>query len=224
MNLSKLTGVVFLSLGWLNLSSQNIVLNVLEPLSISGIYPHTNQGDGSGWGLSNLLNPTDAVLDTIVMMDDGDTTVNNSYGYNFPNSHCGCDSAGVMNSSIDYYGKIVLISRGTCQFGLKAYLAQLRGAVGVIIYNAYLDSSPSGGLLNLSGGDYGSLVTIPVAFVSNGNGIIIKNQLDLGQNVIAFLGNKKGSFQNDLAIHSNKILVPEPVSYTHLTLPTNREV
>ena len=209
MNLRKLIALVFFSIGWFNLSSQSIILNVIEPSIISGIYPHTNQGNGSGWGLSNLLNPADAVLDTIVMMDDGDTNINNSYGYNFPNSYCGCDSIGVMNSSIDYNGKIVLISRGTCQFGLKAYLAQLRGAVAVIIYNAFLDSNPSGGLLNLSGGDFGSSVTIPVAFVSNGTGIYMKNQLDLGENVIAFLGNKKGAFQNDLAISLNKLLVPD---------------
>ena len=76
------------------------------------------------------------------MMDDGDTNTNNSYGYNFPNSYCGCDSVGVMNSSVDFSGKIVLISRGSCQFGLKAYLAQLRGAVGVIIYNAFSGFRP----------------------------------------------------------------------------------
>ena len=123
---------------------QTVILNVMQPSTIAGLYDHTNQGDGSGWGLANLLNPADAVLDTLVMMDDGDTNTNNSYGYNFPNSNCGCDSVGVMNSSVDFEGKIVLISRGSCQFGLKAYLAQLRGAVGVIIYNAFLDSDPSG--------------------------------------------------------------------------------
>ena len=64
---------------------QQVILNVMAPSTIAGVYTHTNQGDGSGWGLANLLNPADAVLDTLVMMDDGDTNTNNSYGYNFPN-------------------------------------------------------------------------------------------------------------------------------------------
>jgi hypothetical protein len=170
---------------------QQVILNVMAPSTIAGVYDHTNQGDGSGWGLANLLNPADAVLDTLVMMNDGDTTTNNSYGYNFPNNQCGCDSVGVMNSSVDFEGKIVLISRGSCQFGWKAYLAQLRGAVGVIIYNAFLDSDPSGGLINMSGGDNGMDVTIPVAFVPNGTGTTLKAQIDAGTTTIAFLAKRQ---------------------------------
>ena len=195
---------------------QTVILNVMQPSTIAGLYDHTNQGDGSGWGLANLLNPADAVLDTIVMMDDGDTNTNNSYGYNFPNSNCGCDSVGVMNSSVDFEGKIVLISRGSCQFGLKAYLAQLRGAVGVIIYNAFLDSDPSGGLINMAGGVYGMNVTIPVAFVANGTGNTLKAQIDAGTTTIAFLGAKVGAFQNDLAMTSDKVLSPPQMARPQL--------
>ena len=195
---------------------QTVILNVMQPSTIAGLYDHTNQGDGSGWGLANLLNPADAVLDTLVMMDDGDTNTNNSYGYNFPNSNCGCDSVGVMNSSVDFEGKIVLISRGSCQFGLKAYLAQLRGAVGVIIYNAFLDSDPSGGLINMAGGVYGMNVTIPVAFVANGTGNTLKAQIDAGTTTIAFLGAKVGAFQNDLAMTSDKVLSPPQMARPQL--------
>jgi hypothetical protein len=195
---------------------QQVILNVMAPSTIAGVYDHTNQGDGSGWGLANLLNPADAVLDTLVMMDDGDTNTNNSYGYNFPNSYCGCDSVGVMNSTVDFEGKIVLISRGSCQFGLKAYLAQLRGAVGVIIYNAFLDSDPSGGLINMSGGDNGMDVTIPVAFVPNGTGTSLKAQIDAGTTTIAFLGAKVGAFQNDLAMTSDKVLSPPQMARPQL--------
>jgi len=195
---------------------QTVILNVMQPSTIAGLYDHTNQGDGSGWGLANLLNPADAVLDTLVMMDDGDTNTNNSYGYNFPNSNCGCDSVGVMNSSVDFEGKIVLISRGSCQFGLKAYLAQLRGAVGVIIYNAFLDSDPSGGLINMAGGVYGMNVTIPVAFVANGTGNTLKAQIDAGTTTIASLGAKVGAFQNDLAMTSDKVLSPPQMARPQL--------
>ncbi len=118
--IKKLTLSALLMVGAFAMHAQTVILNVMNPSTIAGLYDHTNQGDGSGWGLANLLNPADAVLDTLVMMDDGDTNTNNSYGYNFPNSYCGCDSVGVMNSSVDFSGKIVLISRGSCQFGLKA--------------------------------------------------------------------------------------------------------
>ena len=206
--IKKLTLSALLLMGAFAMNAQTVILNVMNPSTIAGLYDHTNQGDGSGWGLANLLNPADAVLDTLVMMDDGDTNTNNSYGYNFPNSYCGCDSVGVMNSSVDFSGKIVLISRGSCQFGLKAYLAQLRGAVGVIIYNAFLDSDPSGGLINMAGGDYGMDVTIPVAFVANGTGQTLKAQVDAGTPVVAFLGAKVGAFSNDLAMTSDKVLSP----------------
>lgn len=214
--LKKLTLSAMLMFAGVAAYGQTVILNVMQPSTIAGLYDHTNQGDGSGWGLANLLNPADAVLDTLVMMDDGDTNTNNSYGYNFPNSYCGCDSAGVMNSSVDFEGKIVLISRGSCQFGLKAYLAQLRGAVGVIIYNAFLDSDPSGGLTNMSGGDNGMDVTIPVAFVANGTGTTLKAQIDAGTTTIAFLGAKVGAFQNDLAMTSDKVLSPPQMARPQL--------
>ena len=108
--LKKLTLSALLFFGAFAMNAQTVILNVMSPSTIAGLYDHTNQGDGSAWGLANLLNPADAVLDTLIMMDDGDTTTNNSYGYNFPNSRCGCDSAGVMNSNVDFEGKIVLQS------------------------------------------------------------------------------------------------------------------
>ena len=214
--LKKLTLSALLFFGAFAMNAQTVILNVMNPSTIAGLYDHTNQGDGSAWGLANLLNPADAVLDTLIMMDDGDTTTNNSYGYNFPNSRCGCDSAGVMNSNVDFEGKIVLISRGSCQFGAKAYFAQLRGAVGVIIYNAFLDSDPSGGLINMAGGDSGMNVTIPVAFVATGDGQIFKAQVDAGTPVVAFLGAKVGAFANDLAMTSDKVLSPNQMARPQL--------
>ncbi len=206
--IKKLTLSALLVAGAFASNAQQVILNVMNPSTIAGVYAHSNQGNGSAWGLANLLDPADAVLDTLVMMDDGDTNQNNSYGYVFPQSYCGCDSSGVMNSSVDFSGKIVLISRGSCEFGKKAYLAQLRGAVGVIIYNAFLDSDPSGGMINMAGGVYGINVTIPVAFVVNGTGQTLKDELDNGTTVVAFLGAKAGAFGNDLAMSSNKVLTP----------------
>ena len=195
--------------------SQSVILNVQHPSTIAGLYNHTNNGDGSGWGLPNLLDPADAILDTLVVMNDGSTGTNNAYGYSFPQSLCGCDSAGVANSPVNYSGKIVLISRGSCQFGTKAYYAQLRGAVGVIIYNAVLDNA-GGGIIGMGAGVHGGNVTIPVAFVANGDGITFKTEIDAGTPVVAFLGAKVGAFQNDLAMSSDKVLSPPQMARPQL--------
>ena len=193
-------------------SYAQVVLNVMEPTSIGGPYTHSNNGDGSGWGLADLTDPTDAVLDTLAVMDDTTSGVNNSYGTPFYSGYEGCDSAGVFNSGSDYDGKIVLISRGSCQFGMKAFWAQQQGAVAVIIYNGYPDDDASGGLINMAGGDYGMDVTIPVCFVSRGDGEILRSAVDSGQTVTAFIGNKVGAFANDVSMSPSEVLYPESMA------------
>ena len=47
-----------------------VVLNIMSPSSIQGDLTHTNNGNAWGWGLADLLNPADAVLDTVVVMND----------------------------------------------------------------------------------------------------------------------------------------------------------
>ncbi len=69
-----------------------------------------------------------------------------------------------------FAGKAAVISRGTCEFGVKALYAQQAGAVFVVIYN-----SAAGGdaLLNMGAGTVGSQVTIPVIAVGRTNGLAI---------------------------------------------------
>ena len=64
----------------------------------------------------------------------------------------------------DLTGKIALVSRGTCEFGLKALNAQNAGAVAVIIYNNV------GGLIGMAAGADGADVTIPAVFLSKVDG------------------------------------------------------
>jgi subtilisin family serine protease len=65
-------------------------------------------------------------------------------------------------------GKIVLIERGTCEFGAKVFNAQQGGAIGAMIYN-----SPAGGdaLQAMGGGVFGPQVTIPSVFLRRSNGL-----------------------------------------------------
>ena len=151
-------------------------LRVTAPAVHVGEYPNAIANTTSNWGSSLSA----SVTDTMVLMNDGSSGTNTFYGYPFSQSLCGCDSVGVVNNS-EIQGKVVLISRGDCQFGWKAYLAQLAGATGVVIYNAYPDATPgqyAGGVWSMGAGPYGSLVTIPTVFVAKSTGEIFKNELD----------------------------------------------
>jgi subtilisin family serine protease len=65
-------------------------------------------------------------------------------------------------------GKIALIERGTCEFGVKVLNAQNAGAIGALVYN-----SPAGGdaLQSMGGGVVGDQVTIPSVFMRRSNGL-----------------------------------------------------
>jgi Zn-dependent M28 family amino/carboxypeptidase len=72
-------------------------------------------------------------------------------------SSAGCDDADFPASLA---GKVAVIQRGTCDFGLKAQKAQQRGALGVIIFNEGTIGAPDrNGLINGTVGGYG--ITIP---------------------------------------------------------------
>ena len=176
------------------LSFGQVVFNVQTPASIAGSYQFTSQGDGSSWGLANLLDPADAILDTVVVGTDTATGINPQ---GIPVSNEGCYP--LVNNVA---GKIVMIYRNTCSFGIKCLNAQNAGAVGVIVVNR------EPGLVNMAGGTEGLSVTIPVTFISQSDGALLRAQIDAGQTVTVFIGNKTGLFQNDLAIYGNEVLIP----------------
>jgi Zn-dependent M28 family amino/carboxypeptidase len=80
-------------------------------------------------------------------------------------SASGCNAADFDPATMT--GKIALIQRGTCNFGVKVLNAQAAGAVGVVIFN---EGNPgrtavlSGSLLDAN--DQPFVPTIPVAFTS----------------------------------------------------------
>lgn len=64
--------------------------------------------------------------------------------------------------------KAAVISRGTCEFGLKVLNAQQAGAVYVVVYNT---AAGGEGLINMSEGAFGAQVTIPSIFVGRNAGV-----------------------------------------------------
>ena len=188
-------------------SSAQVILNIMHPLSMAGPIAHTNQGNTTGWGLADLMDPADAVMDTVVAMDDGTPGVNTLTGAGYPGIEkkregCNTDTLASTPACNFLRGKIVLIARGTCEFGLKCFLAQQAGAVGIIAYNR------ENAQLIMGPGVYGAQVFIPVSMIARPDGDALLSAITGGQTIVAFLGNKTGAFVNDVSINKAEIMFP----------------
>ena len=194
-----LTGVV---------SYAQVVFNVQSPSSISGNYDLTYAAFGGDWGVGDLMDPLEAVEDTLMFVEDGTPGLN---AQGNPISREGCNS--LIN---DLTGKIAVVYRNTCEFGTKAFNAQVAGARAVIIVNR------EDALISIGGGTDGINDTIPVIFVSSVTGQHFINLMNAGETVTAFIGNKTGLFDNDLGIVKSKVLIPSPnTNHSLLSLSAN---
>ncbi len=176
-----------------------VSFTILEPASISGGYEFTNNGDAPDWGLANLNNPADAVLDTVVIADDGTPGIN-AQGIPHANEAC----SPLVN---DLTGKIALVYRydgsssNDCYIGTKVLNAQNAGAIGVIVVNREETVFAYGGTTD------GPSTNIPFAFISKSDGALIRDKIDNGEDVVAFIGNKLGLYDDDAGIVKNQTLV-----------------
>jgi extracellular elastinolytic metalloproteinase len=101
---------------------------------------------------------TTPVMGDVVLVNDGTTSAS-----------LGCKA--LVNTNLT--GKIALIDRGTCDFSLKVYNAQLKGAIACIICN-FEDA-----LINMGGGQNAAQVTIPSVFVKNRDCLLFRNAVGL---------------------------------------------
>lgn len=130
-----------------------------SPAGIAGTYPA--QGALFGPPLSAT-----GVTGNVVLAVDSDGTAD-------PNDACGAITNGSAIS-----GKIALINRGTCNFSLKVYNAQLVGAVAVVITN-----NVSSGLPGMGAGVNADLVTIPSVGITQADGDKLKANISVPPNV-----------------------------------------
>lgn len=100
------------------------------------------------------------------------------YAKDLSNSYLGC-SAYTSNL---FLNKIAVIDRGSCNFSIKAYNAQLAGAKGVVIVN----NVAGGGLVQMGTGTNGDLVNIPVVFITYEDGLKLKSFIQKGLENIVF--------------------------------------
>ena len=123
-------------------SEQNAnLLHVSAPASLIGDIE-------SGTGAFGASVSSSRITGKVVIMNDGS----------------GSPTLGCNVPTIDYTGKIVLIDRGTCEFSTKAYNAQQKGAIAVIIIN-YDEST-----ISMSAGAVAGLVKIPTISIKKSDG------------------------------------------------------
>jgi len=176
------------------MSNAQVIVAGVSPQSIVANYTHTWADPASGWGTPDFNIPGTYVQDTLMLVEDGSTGTN-AQGH--PISQEGCNP--LIN---DLTGKIAVIYRNTCEFGMKALNAQNAGAVAVIIINR----DPA--VISMGAGASGATVTIPVVMIQNSDGDAIVNQMASGP-VVMFLGNKTGLFANDAGISAGAALLPK---------------
>jgi hypothetical protein len=94
-----------------------------------------------------------------------------------PSSASGCLASDFAGAA----GKIALVQRGTCNFGVKVLNAEAAGAVGVVIFN---EGNPgrtgafSGSMVDADGNPF--VATIPVGFVTFAIGESLYNEYTAG--------------------------------------------
>ncbi|RXW24391.1 hypothetical protein EST38_g1495 [Candolleomyces aberdarensis] len=93
-------------------------------------------------------------------------------------SNVGCEASDYPTLT----GKIALIKRGDCDFGLKVAYAGGAGASGAIIYTN-VDTAPSGGTLGQPSRPEGPYV--PSAFIHKADGEAFISRINAGEEVVA---------------------------------------
>lgn len=165
-----------------------VIFSGEAPANIQGAYDMTWGTAAQGWSGPDLLNPANAIIDTLVVVSDVSVTA---------------DTLGCLplTNGADVLGKIAVIYRGSCQFGTKALNAQNAGAIAVVIIN-----NAPGSPVGMAAGDDGGSVTIPVVMISDIAGATLVNQINQGDDVVVFIGNKTGYYPNDIGLQRGKVL------------------
>lgn len=178
-----------------------IIFNVLAPQQFVGNYEMTHASD---WAATpDLIDPANAVTGVLAIVSDGTNA----------------DSLGCLQltNAANIAGKIAVVYRGECQFGVKALNANLAGAIAVVIVNN-VPGSPVG----MAAGDVGDQVNVPVVMISADAGALLRSQIIAG-NVEAFIGNKLGLFVHDLGFFAEDIYLPNGNSIPALVAENGTE-
>jgi hypothetical protein len=163
-----------------------------EPLTIlNGPLAGEYTGQPAGFGESL---PDDTPLTGVLALlyDQGEI------GEDSPDPHDACQT--IINPT-DLAGNIVVIRRGTCEFGTKILAAENAGAIAVIMVN-----NETGGPITMGAGADGGSVTIPSIMISQADGEALIAQLQAGETIDASLINASNYTDSD---YDNEIIAHE---------------
>ena len=178
-------------------SNAQVVVRGVSPIAIAINYNFEWADPAGGdWSCPDFLIPNTFIEAPIMMVDDGTPGVNPAYAFQHLLAEESCNP--LVN---DLTGKIAVFYRGSCQFGTKAYNAQVAGAVGCIIINH------TGDAVGMAGGDDGLNVTIPLVMISENDGATIVAEMLNGE-VVMFMGNKQNLYANDGGSSESDVLNP----------------
>jgi hypothetical protein len=177
-----------LTLGALTSFGQ-ITTYVLQPPELEGPLDFTW---ADNWGQTPDLNdPANSVTAFAMFVNDGnDGTADDSLACN------------PLTNGPDMTGKIAVLYRGNCEFGLKALNAEQAGAEAVVIINN------QGAPVGMAAGDNGGDVTIPVVMISTDAGAMLRDEI-LAGNVEMLIGSVANVFQYNLHTSKALALIPE---------------
>ena len=163
-----------------------------EPLTIlNGPLAGEYTGQPAGFGESL---PDDTPLTGVLALlyDQGEL------GEESPDPHDACQT--IINPT-DLAGNIVVIRRGTCEFGTKILAAENAGAIAVIMVN-----NEAGGPITMGAGVDGGSVNIPSIMISQADGEALIAQLQAGETIDASLINASNYTDSD---YDNEIIAHE---------------
>jgi len=150
-------------------------LFVTAPLSIEGQYVAGGASFGAAYTQAGVSGIVELVDDGVDIGSDGCTAIS---GFTA--------------------GRVALIDRGACEFGLKALNAENAGATAVIIVNNQGDD-----VITLGGGANGDDVSITVLMVGQSDGDLIKSELanDVNVELRQIDADRDSDYDNGIIIH-----------------------
>jgi len=186
---------LLLTLGFVSQTSAQVICYVETPIPVQGSKEINFATLANGWTvMPDMTIPANAVEDTLAFAVGSDSL---------------CCSAVTNPANVN--GKIAVLYRGSCEFGLKALNAQNAGAVAVIIINNVAGPVNNFGML---GGASGATVNIPVVMITQADGAALVSSIRAG-NCVAFIGNKAGFFPNDIGFQNDDYILAPSSSVPH---------
>ncbi len=155
------------------------IVNVNGPGAVIGNYGGMAS---DGWGAPITTTP---VTGDVVFVADGSSQ----------------PSLGCNPPTIDVAGKIVMVDRGECEFGMKSLNVQEAGGIACIICN-FEDAT-----VGMAAGVVGGQVTIPVVMMKKSDCDLLRQYAGAGLNISIGLPNitgpaqRDGSFDNGIIAH-----------------------